>query len=254
MKILISIAVLLNFLLPSWISDRERELVWSDEFNIDGAPDPSNWGYDIGHGSNGWGNNELQYYTSDGVNVAVRNGILTITAVKKDGQWTSTRLKSHGKQNWTYGRIEFRAKLPAGKGTWPALWMLPENITSIGWPAGGEIDIMEHVGRNPGVVQCALHTKASHGDTVNKKSTPVPTFDTEFHTYAADWNEDRIDFYVDGERYYTYEPAERDMDHWPFNTPFFVILNVAIGGGLGGDVDPSVTMAKMEVDYVRVYQ
>jgi len=230
------------------------KLVWSDEFDTDGAPDTSNWVYDIGHGSNGWGNNEVQFYTSDAENVRVKNGLLTIQAIKKDGKWTSARLKTQGKRNWTYGKIVFRARLPVGKGTWPALWMLGENISAVGWPSCGEIDIMEHVGRDPGIVQCALHTKASHGDTVNKKSKPVSTFNTEFHTYEADWNEEQIDFYIDGELYYTYKPTEKDNAHWPYNTPFFIIMNIAIGGGFGGEVDPAITEATMEVDYVRVYR
>jgi beta-glucanase (GH16 family) len=230
------------------------QLVWRDEFEKDGAPDSTSWTYDIGHGSNGWGNNELQYYTRDSENVTVKNGVLTIHAIKRDGKWTSARLKTQGLKNWKYGKIVFSAKLPEGKGTWPALWMLGENITTVGWPDCGEIDIMEHVGRNPAVVQSALHTKAMHGDTQNKNSMNVPTFHTEFHTYEAVWTEEKIDFLIDGKKYYTYQPEVKDNDHWPFNTPFFIIMNVAIGGGFGGEVDPSVTSAKMEVDYVRVYQ
>jgi beta-glucanase (GH16 family) len=251
MNLLFPVTLILRLLMPL---DEPPKLVWSDEFNRDGAPDTSNWVYDIGHGHNGWGNNELQYYTNEASNIIVKDGTLRIEAIKKDGKWTSARLKSQGKRNWTYGKIEFRAKLPVGKGSWPALWMLGESITSKGWPLCGEIDIMEHVGRNPAVVQCALHTKASHGDTVNKQSKTVSTFNTEFHTYAADWKEDRIDFYIDDQLYYTYKPAEKNEEQWPFNNPFFIIMNVAIGGGFGGDVDPALTNAKMEVDYVRVYQ
>jgi beta-glucanase (GH16 family) len=247
------LSIFLQLLVPGEKPKDKFKLVWSDEFNRDGVPDTTNWVYDIGHGSNGWGNNEVQYYTSDPANVRVKDGLLVIHALKQDGKWTSARVKSQGKRNWTYGKIVFRARLPVGKGTWPALWMLGENITSVGWPRCGEIDIMEHVGRDPGIVQCALHTKASHGDTVNKKSKPVSTFNSEFHTYEANWTPDKIDFFIDGDLYYTYTPASKDNEHWPYNTPFFIIMNVAIGGGFGGEVDPSVTEAKMEVDYVRVY-
>jgi beta-glucanase (GH16 family) len=251
--------ILVSLLLPFFpIADKKPKdkykLVWSDEFNKDGAPDTTNWTYDIGRGDNGWGNQELQYYTKNFENVRIKDGILTIEARKKDGQWSSTRLKTQGKKNWKYGKIVFSARLPEGKGSWPALWMLGESITKVGWPRSGEIDIMEHVGRNPGIVQCALHTQSSHGDTQNKQATPVPTFSKEFHTFEAVWEEKKIDFLVDGKLYYTYQPKERDNDHWPFNAPFFIIMNVAIGGGFGGEVDPSLTNAKMEIDYVRVYQ
>jgi beta-glucanase (GH16 family) len=230
------------------------KLVWSDEFNKDGAPDSTNWTYDIGHGSNGWGNNELQYYTNSSENVSVKDGKLVIHAVKKDDKWTSARVKSQGKRTWTYGKIVFRAKLPSGRGTWPALWMLGQDITSVGWPKCGEIDIMEHVGRNPTIVQAAMHTQASHGDTVNKNSKKVNTYDSEFHTYEALWTEEQIEFFIDGESYYVYKPSVKDEAHWPYDKPFFLIMNVAIGGGFGGPVDESLQDATMEVDYVRVYQ
>lgn len=230
------------------------QLVWSDEFNKDGMPDTASWTYDIGHGSEGWGNNELQYYTRNFENVRIKDGILMIEARKKDGKWSSARLKTQGLKNWKYGKFVFSARLPEGKGTWPALWMLGENIASVGWPACGEMDIMEHVGKNPGVVQCALHTKASHGNTQNKQSRQVPTFSSEFHTYEAVWSERKIEFFIDDTHYFTYEPRERDNDHWPYHTPFFIIMNVAIGGNFGGAVDPALNNARMEVDYVRVYQ
>jgi beta-glucanase (GH16 family) len=254
MALFLSILIVLQ-LLPMSEKPKDRfKLVWSDEFNRNGAPDSTNWVYDIGTGSNGWGNNEIQFYTHDSENVYVKDGRLIIRALKKDGKWTSARLKSQGKRNWTYGKIVFSARLPVGKGTWPALWMLAENINTVGWPTCGEIDIMEHVGRDPGIVQCALHTKASHGDTVNKKSKPVSTFNSEFHTYEANWTKEKIDFFIDGDLYYTYTPSVKDNDHWPYNTPFFIIMNIAIGGGFGGDVDPALSSAVMEVEYVRVYE
>jgi beta-glucanase (GH16 family) len=238
-------------------SDPPKEklkLVWSDEFSNTGAPDSTSWAYDIGTGWEGWGNHELQYYTSDTKNVSVVDGKLKITAINEEGKWTSARLKTQGKKSWKYGRIVFSAKLPTGVGTWPALWLLGDNITSKEWPTCGEIDVMEHVGRNPGVIQSAIHTRATHGDTPNKQSTSLPSFNTEFHEYQLDWSEDKLEFSVDGTLYYTYSPPERNDSTWPFNNPFFLIMNVAIGGGLGGPVDPALKSATMEVDYVRVYE
>lgn len=255
MNLLIAFAIITELLYPADKKPKDKyKLVWSDEFNKDGAPDTTNWTFDIGHGSDGWGNQELQYYTRNFENVRIKDGILTIEARKKDGKWTSARLKTQNRKTWKYGKIVFSARLPEGKGTWPALWMLGENITSAGWPSCGEIDIMEHVGRNPAIVQCALHTQASHGDTQFKQSMNVPTFNTEFHTYSAIWSEKKIEFFIDDKHYYTYEPKESNKENWPYNAPFFIIMNVAIGGGFGGDVDPGLSNAKMEVDYVRVYQ
>ena len=166
-------------------------LVWSDEFDTDGQPDATNWTYDIGTGSNGWGNGEVQYYTDRADNVTISDGTLKITAKKEDysgSSYTSSRLKSQGLREFTYGRIDVRAKLTTGGGTWPAIWMLGSNFETVGWPACGEIDIMEYVGNNPGVVQSALHTTASSGDTVNVKSTNVSDADTEFHVYSLNWS------------------------------------------------------------------
>jgi beta-glucanase (GH16 family) len=253
MHLLISIAIIIQVFSPAPRKRDKMKLVWSDEFNINGAPDTAKWAYDLGNGDNGWGNQELQSYTNSPDNVYVKGGKLVIEAKKKDNQWTSARLKTLGKKSWTYGKIVFRAKLPTGKGTWPALWMLGENITTVGWPACGEIDIMEHVGRNPGVIQSAMHTIASHGDTVDKNSKTVGTFDTKFHTYEVLWTEQKIEFFIDGDSFYTYQPSVKDNTTWPYNAPFFIIMNIAIGGGFGGDVDPVLNFARMEIDYVRVY-
>jgi beta-glucanase (GH16 family) len=241
------------------------DMVWSDEFNTNGPPDAANWGYDLGSGQNGWGNNEVQSYTNNSQNVRVENGFLIIQALKNGSEWTSARVKSQGKKNFTYGRIVWRAKLPPGSGTWPALWLLGENITTAGWPAGGEIDVMEHVGKWPGMVQSAIHTPSSFGNTINKGSTTISTFNTDFHLYELLWTPEKLAFFVDGQNYYTYNPPTKNASNWPFNTPFFLIMNVAMGGGLGSDpqfetggmrngIDPTLTQAKMEIDYVRVYQ
>jgi beta-glucanase (GH16 family) len=254
MKLLISIAILLQLFSPPPEKKQKLKLVWSDEFKSDGKPDSTNWTYDLGNGSDGWGNHEEQFYTKSADNVYVKDGRLIIEAKKKEGQWTSARVKSQGKKNFKYGKIVFRAKLPHGQGTWPALWMLGEAVTSAGWPACGEIDIMEHVGRNPTVVQSALHTPSSFGDTVNKGQETVATFDSEFHNYEASWTAEKIDFSIDDKVFYTYKPSQRDKSTWPFDSNFFMIMNVAIGGSFGGIVDPALDHARMEVEYVRVYE
>jgi beta-glucanase (GH16 family) len=230
------------------------KLVWSDEFSKDGAPDPLVWQFDMGNGSDGWGNHEVQYYTNESSNVKVKDGKLIITAINNNGNWTSARVKTQGKKSWRYSKVVFRAKLPTGRGTWPALWMLGENVSTKGWPACGEIDVMEHVGRDPGIVQCALHSPASHGNTIHKQSTPLPTFDSEFHNFEVNWDHEKIDFSVDGKLFYTYAPDVKDESTWPYDQPFFLIMNIAMGGGLGGPIDPALKTAVMEVDYVRVYE
>jgi beta-glucanase (GH16 family) len=233
-------------------------LIWSDEFNYTGSPDSTKWNYETGDGCPdrcGWGNNEAQIYTKDLKNVRVENGSLIIDALKTGTQWTSGRITSEAKMNFTYGRIEFRAKLPKSLGSWSALWMLGENYKTKGWPACGEIDVMEHVGRNPGVVQSVLHTPDSYGATVNLKSHNVNSFDSDFHVYEANWTINKIEFSVDGVNFYTFEPINRNSKSWPFDSPFYIIMNIAMGGNLGGPaIDPAITVARMEVDYVRVYQ
>ncbi len=233
------------------------DLLWSDEFDIDGVPDVNNWNFNIGRGDNGWGNSELQYYTDRSENVSVANGSLTITAKKETYQgalYTSTRMKTQGLQEFTYGRIDVRAKMPEGGGTWPAIWMLGADISSVSWPACGEIDILEHVGNEPNIAKAAIHTPSSYGDTVNKGQTNVSDVSNEWHIYSVNWSEDEISFLVDDVIYYTYNPSTKDEETWPFDKDQFIILNVAMGGKLGGDIDPAFTEATMEIDYVRVYQ
>ena len=181
----------------------ERRLVWSDEFEAPGQPDSAKWNYDMGDGcpdNCGWGNNELQYYTRDSSNVRVKNGMLIIEA-RMDSlggtAFTSTKIVSRGKGDWLYGRFEVRARLPQGKGTWPAIWMLPTDWKYGGWPASGEIDIMEHVGYDPGVIHGTIHTEAYNHikQTQKEGKITVPTAQDEFHVYAVDWSEDRMDFF-----------------------------------------------------------
>ncbi|KRD59959.1 glycoside hydrolase [Flavobacterium sp. Root935] len=228
-----------------------RKVIWSDEFNVDGSPDSSKWGYNTGTGD-GWGNNELEYYTNRSENVKIENGTLKITAIKENylgSQYTSTRMLTKGKFSFKYGRAEVRAKLPVGGGTWPAFWLLGDNIDTVGWPACGEIDILESVGNNPNVIHSSLHSPGRSGNTPDTKTTTAVNSTTEFHIYAAEWSAESIKFYVDDNLFYTYKNSSTT----PFNQKFFIILNLAMGGNFGGAVDPNFTSATFEVDYVRVY-
>ena len=234
-------------------------LVWNDEFNIDGKPDNSKWGYDIG--GHGWGNNELQFYTSDSVNVRVNKGKLEIEAHYFDNaeiKYTSARIITKSKGDWKYGRVEVKAKLPYGLGTWPAIWMLPTDWEYGGWPSSGEIDIMEHVGYDSNVIHGTVHTEAfnhSIGTEVGDQLI-IPTATTSFHIYAIEWYENKIDFYIDDNKYFTFENQNKTYKEWPFDKRFHLIMNIAFGGNWGGaqGIDNSIFPVKMEVQYVRVYE
>ena len=239
--------------------EKQAELVWSDEFSYEGLPDPEKWVYDVG--DHGWGNNELQYYTeNDPLNARVENGRLIIEAHQDstyEKGYSSARLLTRGKAAWEYGYIEVKAKLPEGVGTWPAIWMLPEEKKYGGWPKSGEIDIMEHVGYDQGVIHGTVHTEAfnhTKGTQIGKQITVNDCSET-FHVYAVDWKKDKIDFYLDGEKYHTFENTGNGWEEWPFDHPFHLILNIAIGGNWGGaqGVDPNIWPQRMEVEYVRVY-
>lgn len=227
------------------------QLVWSDEFDTNGAPSPSNWGYDMGAG--GWGNSELQTYTDNLENAVVDDGVLKIIA-KDDGSggYTSARLKTQGFRSFTYGRIEVRAKLPSSQGTWPAIWMLGSNFTSVGWPNCGEMDIMEQTGWDKNTVLGTFHWQDNASDSYAGYGLEIeaPTSTSEYHLYSLEWTPEVIYVLYDDEPYVTLA----NNDSLPFNADFFIILNIAMGGNLGGDVDPSFTQDTMEVDYVRVYQ
>lgn len=228
-------------------------LFWSDEFNTDGVPDPTKWGYDIGTGSGGWGNQELEYYTSRAENATVQNGALKIKAIKENYAgctYTSARLLSKGLFSFKYGKIEIKAKLPAGIGTWPAIWMLGDNIGSVGWPACGEIDIMEHRGCELNKIFCTLHYSGSSGGNAKGSTTNIFNATSEFHVYSLDWTASTIAVSVDNQTYYT----TLNTKAIPFNRNFFLIMNLAMGGTFGGSVDQSFTNATMEVDYIRVYK
>lgn len=223
-------------------------LVFSDEFATDGAPDPSKWSYDLGAG--GWGNGELQTYTNNPANAVVQGGNLVITAVRNGNSYTSARLKSENKYEFRYGKVEFRAKLPAGAGTWPALWMLGQNYATNTWPACGEIDIMEHKGFEPNIIHGTVHyTGRSGGNGVTSRITATNVSST-YHIYKVIWSPQSIRFYVDNVLFHTI----LNTNSLPFNSDFFLIMNVAMGGTFGGPVDPAFTQSSMSVDYVRVYQ
>lgn len=226
-------------------------LVWSDEFNIDGAPDSSKWGYDLGAG--GWGNGEAQYYTNSSNNVIVQGGNLKITAKAENfsgSNYTSARLKSENKFEFTYGKVEVRAKLPSGGGTWPAIWMLGQNYATNTWPACGEIDIMEHKGNVPDKIYGTLHYPGSSGGNGNGNTIDISGASSQFHVYKAVWSPNSVRLYVDNVLFHTVI----NNGSLPFNADFFLILNVAMGGTFGGSISPTFTQSSMEVDYVRVYQ
>lgn len=235
------------------------ELVWNDEFNIDGKPDESKWDYDIG--GHGWGNSELQYYTSDSVNVRVNNGKLEIEThyyPNSDFKYTSARIVTRNKGDWKYGRVEVRAKLPFGLGTWPAIWMLPTDWEYGDWPRSGEIDIMEHVGYDPNVIYGTVHTEAFNHSIGTHESNhiTIPTAMSEYHVYAIEWFEDRLDFYIDGNKHFTFENQNKTYKEWPFDKRFHLIMNIAFGGDWGGahGIDNSIFPVKMDIEYVRVYE
>ena len=214
------------------------DLVMEDNFDVDGAPDPSIWAYDIGRGAdnNGWGNNELQYYTDSPDNVVVQNGYLIITAKQQalgGASYTSARLKTQNLFEQKYGRFEARIKLPLGQGLWPAFWMLGSNIEQVGWPQCGEIDIMEYLGNNPTQILGTLHGPGfSGGESISKKyNLSNSRFDNEFHVFGVEWSEDHINWYVDDVLYnqITRKQVEDEGGEWVFDNSFFMILNMAVG-------------------------
>ncbi len=242
------------------VTDTAKKLVWSDEFDKGTRPDTTKWAYNIGTGQGGWGNNEMEYYTSDSTNARIENGNLVIEARKesKGGKnYTSARMLTQGKNTWTYGRFEIRAKLPKGLGTWPAIWMLGDNIDKVGWPTCGEIDIMEEVGKVPNEINWSAHSKMLNWPLGTQKTykTTVAGVTDDFHVYKLNWTKDFMQFYVDDTLYYTVPNDGRGTDYYPFVAPQFLILNFAVGGNMAGFVvDDSIFPARMEVDYVRVYQ
>lgn len=240
------------------------KLVWNDEFNYEGLPDSTKWSYDVG--GHGWGNNEKQFYVEKSTeNSNVSGGKLHIVALKKDKEnlkYTSAKITTYQKHSIQYGKIEVMARLPGGKGSWPAIWMLPESIRTKEeqWPFCGEIDIMEHVGKNPNVVHTSLHT----GLYNHIKGTQISHFDTLqnvvdiFHKYGMEWTPEFIKFYIDDKLFFESLKGQNNRvisnDGWPFDKPYYLILNLAIGGNWGGEIDDTIFPNEMIIDYVRIYK
>nr|WP_317238867.1 glycoside hydrolase family 16 protein [Hanstruepera flava] len=241
-----------------------NQLVWQDEFNTDGPLDTSKWNYDIGNGSEqgipGWGNNELQYYTSRPENISVQDGMLMITAREESYEgsgFTSARIQTKDLFEKKYGRFEARIQLPWGQGMWPAFWMLGSNSDVVEWPACGEIDIMENRGSEPTIINGTVHGPGySAGESISKAYDLVnDRFDTGFHVFGIEWGQGYINFYVDDVLYNQITP-EDVPGPWIFdNQPFYIIMNVAVGGNYGGPPNANTIFPQtMYVDYVRVYQ
>lgn len=246
----------------------DYNLVWSDEFSVEGAPDEANWAYDTYRNPDGWWNQEKQYYSGPRAkNARVENGRLIIEARAEPtpieqfpdtgGQvYTSARLITKDRASWTYGYFEVRAKLPCGRGLWPAIWTLPQDRKK--WPDDGEIDIMEYVGWDTNRFHATVHTK----DRNHVKDNQIGATYTSrkacgaYHTHSMLWTEDEIQIAVDGERYFRYLKTNENYGEWPFSTAHYLILNIAVGGGWGGrkGIDRRAFPARMEIDYVRIYQ
>ena len=247
----------------------EWQLVWSDEFDSD-VIDEEKWNKLLWRP--GWVNNELQAYTAETNNIFIENGNLVLQALYQPGytgtdyqgngyttDYTSGRLNTAGKAEWSYGRFEIRAKLPEGVGSWPAIWMLGSSISSIGWPACGEIDIMEHVGFDEGNIHASIHTTAYNHILGTQKTAHinVPTATDSFHVYTLEWTANYMYFMVDDQPlHFVYNDSENDVDKWPFDQSAYLILNLAVGGDWGGaqGVDNSSFPMSMLVDYVRIYE
>lgn len=234
---------------------KTQKLVWQEDFN-NPVLNESDWNFELGDGCPaicGWGNNEKQLYTK--TNHSIRDGNLVIKVMQQGDHYTSTRMTTAQKREFQYGHMEVRAKIPTGKGIWPAFWMLGSNIKQVGWPKCGEIDILEYIGREPNKIFTSLHTQDSHGNTINTKKTQIDAIEDGFHTYAIDWTKEKIEFFVDNTSVYTFSPEKKDENTWPFDQPFFFIVNVAVGGNFGGhDVDNSIFPQEFLIDYIRVYQ
>lgn len=241
------------------LEQRNWQLVWSDEF--EGAagqlPDGSKWTFDIGTGQNGWGNQELQQYTNRPENVSLDgNGNLVITAIRDGYNFTSARVKTQGLFSQQYGRFEARLKTPYGPGLWPAFWMLGDNIDAVGWPQCGEIDIMELRGQEPHIIHGTIHGPGySGGNPVSKSYTLTNArFDTDYYIYAIEWDENQIDFFVNN---FLYQRITREdvPGEWVYDQPFFLILNVAVGGNyVGFPTEETPFPQTMVIDYVKVFQ
>lgn len=235
------------------------KLVWNDDFGYTGLPDSTKWNYDVG--GHGWGNNERQFYTKQRLeNARVDKGYLIIEARKEEWEgknYTSARLITKGKGDWQYGKIDVRARLPKGVGTWPAIWMLG-STTPLRWPDDGEIDIMEHVGYDQGKIHGSVHCKKYHHSIGTQKTAQVMVEDCseKFHVYSVEWNKDSVKVSMDDKTFFRFANERSGYEAWPFDNKMHLLLNIAVGGNWGGQkgVDENIWPQKMEIDYVRVYQ
>jgi beta-glucanase (GH16 family) len=262
-----NITLILFFSLPLFVFAQQKTsskysfsktISWCDEFDKDGMPDTSKWSFETGGG--GFGNHEAEYYTNDS-NAIIKNGVLNIIAKKEnDGgmRYTSARMVTKNKVSFLYGRFEIRAKLAPGKGLWPAIWLLPVKDNYGSWPASGEVDIMEQVGYDPDSIHISTHTRDRNWMKGNQGTAviSVPSDTDSFHVYGIDWTPDEIIGFIDHKQVFNYPNINRGFGYYPFNKPFFMILNVAVGGDWGGKygIDDSIFPTAMKVDYVRVYK
>lgn len=249
--------VVLLFVSMCWPTIRAQEgnLLFYEDFKGNSL-DTTKWNYELGDGCPelcGWGNNELQFYDKN--SVTLQGGYLHITATKKDRRYYSGKITTKNKVEFTYGTVEVRAKLPKGEGVWPAIWLLGADIDEVGWPKSGEIDLMEYVGKTPHEIHTTLHTPASYGDTYTTKVTKIPSIEEGFHVYKTIWTKESISFYIDDKEVYTYAPEQKTPENWPFDKNFYLIINMAIGGNLGGpNVDDTIFPVDFLIDYVKVYK
>lgn len=248
------VCIIISVVIFSCKNDNNSTKIIFEEHFTDQILNESNWNYELGNGCPdicGWGNNEKQIYTKK--NVKISNGNLVITVSKDDEKYYSSRITTKDKVEFQYGTVEVRAKLPTGQGIWPAIWMLGHDTDTKRWPACGEIDIMEYVGRKPHEIHTTLHTSDSYGNSKNTKITVNKNIENGFHIYKTNWTENKIKFFIDDELVYTFSPEVKNEKTWPYNKPFFMILNVAVGGNFGGqDIDDAIFPQEFIIDYIKI--
>ena len=258
-QVILSLFFLASFTQFLFSQEKKWKMIWNDEFSKKGLPDSNKWSYDVG--GHGWGNNELQFYTAKrSKNARVKHGKLIIEAVKEDyegKEYTSARLVTRGRASWDHGKIEVRAKIPSGLGTWPAIWMLADK-NPLNWPDDGEIDIMEHVGYDQNFVHGTIHTKKYNHMIGTQKANQVtiPDVSDNFHRFQLMWDQDIMYIGVDDIYYFKYKNEKSGNDSWPFDNKMYLLLNLAVGGNWGGakGVATDIWPKRMEVDYVRVFE
>ncbi|CAL68407.1 glycoside hydrolase family 16 protein [Christiangramia forsetii] len=254
MEIFSKLIIIASFVCGTMFSSCAQEkVIFQEDFNGDSL-DMSVWNYEEGDGCPnlcGWGNNEEQIY--DRRYVEVKDGNMVITALKEADQYYSGKINSKENVEFTYGVIEMRVKLATTKGLWPAIWMLGSDIDEVSWPASGEIDLMEYIGRKPNIIYSTLHTPANHGDNGNSKQTEIEGIEEGYHIFKTIWTKDYIEYFVDGKQVYRFKPKKYDAENYPFRKDFYFLVNMAIGGNLGGaEIHDSELPAKFYVDYIKV--